>query len=440
MLPHMVSTQKDSKSSDYVKPPLAFLPLTIGMKKGMAFSESSRLIAQNAGAWLMVAFGGLFVLLNALQGSVEFVGLNFAFISAGAMSLSLAAAGFHRTAMVLLSVGSCMVFFFAALIFHNGMENYLLVTMVASLFLLDRPWTRLALAGLNGAAFLYVKVSMPDVDIAILDNYRYGLNILLFVIALSGVIEFFRVLNSDYLSSLEQANRRLNAANRAKEKLFSVIAHDLRGPVGNLKASLDMLESGALGPDEFQSLVSDLAFDVDKSYACLENLLSWSAAQMSGISAVPTNLHLREEVDAIARLSSFAIDGKSLKFENNVPPEAVVFLDHQHLQAILRNLLSNAVKFTPVGGRIAVSATASSGMWTMAFSDSGIGMAPDKAASLFGTDSVASTLGTEAEKGLGLGLEICRQFVSLNSGTISCESQVGVGTKISVSMPAGELP
>ena len=436
----MVSTQKDSKASEYVRPPLAFLPLTIGMKKDMAFSDSSRLIAQNAGAWMMIAFGALFVLLNAVQGSVEFVGLNFAFISAGAMSLSLAAAGFRRTAMVLLSIGSCLVFFFAALVFHNGMENYLLVTMAASLFLLDRAWTRLALAGLNGAAFLYVKVSVPDVDIALPNNYRYGLNILLFVIALSGVIEFFRVLNSDYLRSLEQTNARLDAANRAKEKLFSVIAHDLRGPVGNLKASLDLLEAGTLGPDEFKSLVSDLAFDVDKSYACLENLLSWSAAQMSGLTAVPTNLRLREQVDTIARLSSFAIDGKSLKFENQVPQEAVVFVDREHLQAILRNLLSNAIKFTPAGGRIAISASASSGLWETVVSDSGVGMPSDKAAALFGTGTVSSTPGTEAEKGLGLGLEICRHFVKLNGGTISGESQVGVGTRISFVLPAGELP
>jgi hypothetical protein len=87
----------------------------------MTFVERSRLAAQNAGAWLMLGFGGLFMLLNALQGSVAFVGINSAFISVGALSLWLVAAGFQRTALVLLSAGSCLVFFFAGVWFRNGM-------------------------------------------------------------------------------------------------------------------------------------------------------------------------------------------------------------------------------------------------------------------------------------------------------------------------------
>ncbi len=420
-----------------VRAPLAFLPLYLGATPDMTFSDSIRMFGQNAAAFLMVAFGLLFVLLNFLQGSMEFVGFNFSFIATGAMSLALAAGGFRRTALTLLTVGSCLIFFFAAVVLRNGIENYLLVTMAASLLLLDSPASRTAITGLNAAAYLYVKFSLPENSGLIIPNAQYVLNIALFVLALAGLIEFFRVLNSDYLRELEKANANLSASNHAKEKLFSVIAHDLRGPVGNLKVSLEMLETGTLEPSEFASLVHDLAFDVDRSYSCLENLLSWSATQLGGISAKPANLSVREEVTEIARLSAFSFTGKGIRFVNQVPEEAVVRADRQHLHGIMRNLLSNAVKFTPQGGTIEVRATPMKDAWVVSVCDTGVGMPPEKVAGLFHKQDVGSTPGTKAEKGLGLGLEICRQFVALNGGSITAESTLGTGTKIHVTLPAG---
>jgi len=422
------------------KPPIAFLPLCVGVRPGMSFAESSRLTGLNAGAWLMISFGGLFVIMNALQGSVNFVALNLAFVSAGATTLWLAAAGFHRTALTVLSGGSCLVFFVAAIVFRNGMENYLLVTMAASILLLDRPATRIALAGLNGAAFLYAKLRLAEDTVGpILPTYRYALNILLFLLALAGIIEFFRVLDSDYLRSLETKNAELDSSNKAKERLFSVIAHDLRGPVGNLKTSLDMLGSGSLAADEFAGIVSDLAADIDKSYDCLENLLSWSATQLGGIRAKPEPQSLREAVDDAVRLSSAAMGRKQQTLANFVPEDATVLADHQQLHAITRNLLSNAVKFTGNGGRIELSAARTGDTWTFAVTDTGVGMPAEKAASLFsGRSKASATFGTDAEKGLGLGLEICREFVALNNGKISAQSQPGKGTQIKISLLASD--
>jgi two-component system, sensor histidine kinase and response regulator len=422
-----------------VRAPLAFLPLYLGATPDMRFSDSIRLFGQNAAAFLMVAFGLLFVLLNFLQGSMEFVGLNFSFIATGAMSLALATGGFRRTALTLLTVGSCMIFFFAAVALRNGMENYLLVTMAASLLLLDSPASRTAITGLNAAAYLYVKISLPENTGLIVPNAQYVLNIALFVLALAGLIEFFRVLNSDYLRELEKANASLAASNHAKEKLFSVIAHDLRGPVGNLKVSLEMLETGTLDSKEFSSLAHDLAFDVDRSYSCLENLLSWSATQLGGISTKPANLPVRDEVSEIARLAAFSFTGKGIQFVNEVPGEAVVLADRQHFHGILRNLLSNAVKFTPQGGRVEVHAKPMKGAWVVSVCDTGVGMSPEKVADLFAKQDVGSTPGTRDEKGLGLGLEICRQFVALNGGSITAESTLGTGTKIHVTLAAGTI-
>jgi signal transduction histidine kinase len=235
---------------------------------------------------------------------------------------------------------------------------------------------------------------------------------------------------------LESTNRKLAEANHAKEKLFSVIAHDLRGPVGNLKASLDMLGSGTLETGEFEALVSDLAADVDKSHVCLENLLCWSASQLGGITVKVDEVNLRDAVEEVTHLSGFAMSRKHLQFSNSVPETAKVFVDVAHFQAILRNLISNAVKFTPAGGKISVDAVKSGNAWKLCIADSGLGMPPEKVEWLFHHQQRSSTPGTDSEKGFGLGLDICREFVSLNHGTISAESTPGLGTKIFVTLPA----
>jgi signal transduction histidine kinase len=307
--------------------------------------------------------------------------------------------------------------------------------------MLDRPGTRWALAGLNGAAFLYSKVLIQDDSVALITPpLRYGLNILLFLLALAGIIEFFRVLNSDYLQNLETTNRKLAEANHAKEKLFSVIAHDLRGPVGNLKASLDMLGSGALAPREFEALVQDLAADVEKSHVCLENLLCWSATQLGGITAKAEVVSLRDAVQEVTHLSGFAMNHKSLQYSNAIPAEAKVVVDPAHFQAVLRNLLSNAVKFTPSGGKVSFEAKQDGDRWVLSVLDTGVGMSPEKAVSVFKPHDIDSTPGTDSEKGFGLGLDICREFILLNGGEINAESIPSQGTRVSVKLRAALEP
>jgi signal transduction histidine kinase len=404
------------------------------MRPDMDFAAASRLAAQNAGAWLMILFGGLFVVMNAMQGSVDFVAMNLAFVSAGALSLWLAAAGFQRTALTLLSVGSCVVFFAGALAFKNGMENYLLVTMAASLLLLDQPVTRILLAGVNAAAFFYVKLMLVEAGgEGGLSAYRYGTNILLFLLALGGIIEFFRVLNSDYLKGLEAKNRELSASNTAKERLFSIVAHDLRGPVGNLKTSVELLETGALSKEDFRLMVRDLSSDIEKAHVCVENLLSWSATQLGGIQVKLEPVRLLDAVEESCKVCLLSAKGKRITITREVPEQARVMADSAKLQVVIRNLLSNAVKFTQAGGSIAVSAREDGAAWTISVSDTGRGMDQARATALFAAKGNAvSTPGTEQEKGLGLGTEICREFVALMGGTIGAESVPDRGTTVRV--------
>lgn len=416
--------------------PFGFLPLTLGETPEMSFAAKARLATQNAGAWLMVFFGVFFVFLHTSQGNAGYVGLNCAFIATGALSLWLVAAGFRRTSLVTISLGSGVVFFVGALAFHNGMENYLLVVMAASLLLLDDSLSRVLIAGLNAAAYSYVRMN-PVITLEEDSNpVRNGLNILLFLLLLAGLIEFFRILNSDYLASLEASNRKLDAANEAKERLFAVIGHDLRGPVGNLKASLDLLASGTLSQDDFESLVADLASDVDGTYSCLENLLAWSAVQRESIGPKPRDVPVLQTVRAALRSAEFAINRKGIKLEVDVADDLKVHADPYHVEAILRNLLSNSCKFTAQGGRLTLRGRSDAGKVTLEVRDTGVGIPAEKAARLFSDlEGVRSTPGTEAEQGLGLGVEICARFAKLNGGEIVAESEPGMGTTVRLTLP-----
>lgn len=437
--PAMASIQAESGRNEFtIRPPLAFLPLFVGKRPGMGFSELSRLAAHNAGAWLMLLFGGFFVVLHGLQGSTELVAMNLAFVSVGATSLWLAARGFFRTSLVVLSLGAGVVFFGGALAFHNGMENYLLVIMAASFFLLDTAATRALIGGLNAAGFFYVKLRLAEAGLETsLSPARYGTNILLFLLTLAGIIEFFRVLNSDYLRSLEEKNAALEEANRAKERLFSIVAHDLRGPIGNLQTSLELLESGTLSDEEFRGLITDLAADIEKSHSVVENILSWSATQLQGLTIEPQAHLLRHLIAEGEKACSLAARRKRIEIINSVSSEARVHTDGAKMQVVFRNLLTNAVKFTPPSGQVRITAQREGAFWITVIADTGVGMEPEEAAALYsGERPTVSTPGTASEKGLGLGSEICREYVRRCGGSIHAESRPGEGMRVFVALPA----
>jgi len=416
--------------------PFGFLPLVLGDFKGISSREKLRLITQNVGAWLMIGFGTIFVFVHAVDGNPGYVGLNCAFISVGALSLWLASSGFRRTSLVVISVGSGLVFFLGAIIYRNGMDNYLLVVMAASLLLFEDNLSRVLIAGMNAAAYSFLQIA-PGIEVNADDSQlRNGLNILLFLLVLAGLIEFFRILNSDYVDSLECANQKLDASNDAKERLFAVIAHDLRGPVGNLKSSLELLGGGTLSKQDFHELIRDLGTDVDGALACLENLLSWSTVHRASICPAPVQANLREIVDRSIHAASFALNRKKQNLVIEVPDSMEVFVDENHLQTILRNLLSNASKFTPTGGTLSVSSHDGEDAWFIEVQDTGVGMESDEVQRLFADDHlVHSTSGTNSEHGFGLGVEIVRDFAALNHMEISAQSVLGVGTTVTLKVP-----
>lgn len=234
-----------------------------------------------------------------------------------------------------------------------------------------------------------------------------------------------------------ERKRQLHDANVAREKLFAVIGHDLNAPLATLKTTLDLLSDGTLSEAEFREYQGDLRQGVDHALLAVKNLMEWGNHQRSTTLPRAEEISLRACAGEATQLLCLVAENKGLTIENRIPAEAIVHADPHQIHSVLRNLISNAIKFTPGGGRITLSSVKTGEAWRTSVQDTGVGMPADRAARLFDSaNEYHSTPGTSNERGLGLGLQLCLEFVEANHGTIRVESMKGAGTTFEFTLPS----
>ncbi len=214
----------------------------------------------------------------------------------------------------------------------------------------------------------------------------------------------------------------------------SIIAHDLRGPIMNLKLLVSMIDNGMITDVEFRGFVPELSKKLGYTSGMLENLLYWSKTQLEGQKTAPANFDFNMVLDNEIQYARVKAIEKGIEIINNVTPPATVFADHHMIELVTRNVLSNAVKFSGRGDSITISSTREAHQMTVCVQDTGIGMQPEHVEKLFST-TIITTPGTSNEKGTGLGLQICKDFIEKNNGRIWAESKVGVGSSICFTIP-----
>ncbi len=237
--------------------------------------------------------------------------------------------------------------------------------------------------------------------------------------------------------ALQVLNIELKEVNAAKDKFFSIIAHDLRNPLINLRDATNiLLDSMAdLGKDDITVYLRDINSSASGVYSLLENLLNWSRAQTGKIQFVREDFDLRILVDAVLAIHKLQSEAKNIKLINNVPEGIIVPADPNITSTIIRNIVSNSLKFTANGGEIKVDMNEMDNIFQVVISDNGIGMSRDTLLDIFSIDKQISTPGTNDEKGTGLGLIICRDLAKINHGDLKIESEEGRGTHIIITLP-----
>ncbi len=228
----------------------------------------------------------------------------------------------------------------------------------------------------------------------------------------------------------------------SKDRLFSIIAHDLRNPVGSIKGLAGLLieDFETLNSTEIKECVQMIHTTSEAAHVLLENLLQWAASQDGRLHLSPDNADIYRIVSD--KLTLFKEDArrKNICFTSLIKKDTYVFADVRCLKIILRNLVSNAVKFTPCGGEIKISSRAAEGFVEITVCDTGIGMSRENMDRLFIEAGYRISFGTEREPGSGLGLMLCKDLVEKNGGQIWAESEIGKGSELTFTMPQGKQP
>lgn len=223
-----------------------------------------------------------------------------------------------------------------------------------------------------------------------------------------------------------------------KTKLFSVISHDLRGPISNLQALLDMFTQKLMTADEFITMSGKLKENLNLTQRALEDLLSWSLSQMGGIKTERKRIEITESLKEAARLMEEAALRKNIQLIKEFASPMSVWADANQLQVILRNLIHNAIKFSSFNSQIDITAVRDNMFCQISIKDYGIGMSEEEIETLLGSNTYFSKTGTEQEKGTGLGLMLCKEFINRNGGEISIKSTLGQGTEVSFTLVLAE--
>lgn len=296
-----------------------------------------------------------------------------------------------------------------------------------------------------------MNVSKADIDNDEFNKYKiifYALvGALVFVIILIVLLYFKRNDNIRYTQELEEKNiklqlqndafeeqtRHLESVNNVKDKLFSIVSHDLKDSLSSINGFIDLLKDGSLSREEFDNLIPELSENANNASLLLFNLLNWSKSQMQSLEPKPSLFDIQEVFEAKTKLIEQRLESKGISLIDHSLRD-FAYADRSMIEIVIQNLLANALKFCKNGDTITISNHISNGSCVISVADTGVGISKENLQKLF-KNNTFTTMGTDNEKGTGLGLSICKELVELNNGKIWVESTLNVGTTFYVELP-----
>ncbi len=260
-------------------------------------------------------------------------------------------------------------------------------------------------------------------------------------VLLGGLVILFVRLNRQRRQAnalLQEKNEQLAELNATKDRLFSIIAHDLKNPLSAFRSLTGSLARKweKLDKSDIRPFIENLNESSGQLYELLQNLLQWALAQTGSLSVRPRQLEVEEIMEKVSLpLRSVAeLQGVSLEVEEG-EKQILLETDEQMLRTVLRNLVANAIKFTPAGGKVSLQATQEQQQVFIRVSDTGVGISPEDQAKLMGATPDVQSVGSGPAKGTGLGLVLCRELLQRIGGNLSLESELGKGSTFTVELP-----
>lgn len=342
---------------------------------------------------------------------------------------------FHGVYAVLLAAGVAIALIDQQV--TTAVTPYLVASLALPLVLQVAPAAALVY---HGTAFVVFAAGLwwvqPDAAVR-LSNQVNGITGLALGLGLSVALWSFARTNFLQLHRIDEQNKELLALNQTKDRFFSIIAHDLRGPFSGMIGVMDFLLDPEVPPQpaevhEGLLVLRDTAVSL---YRLMDNLLLWAKAQRGLIELHPDQVAVRPFLAEAAQILAGLARTRGVSVEVSCPEDLTLRVDRAALDTVVRNLLSNALKFTASGGRVELRAVPGASEVLFECRDTGSGIAPDVLAGLFQIDQRSARQDSEGRLGTGLGLILCQEFVHRMGGELSVSSRVGQGTRFWFTLP-----
>lgn len=324
-----------------------------------------------------------------------------------------------------------------------GNQHYLIISLVAfALFSKNDLYKYISIVVLIFLAIfisIYQSNHLPLYPLPQATDILLGMNVFTPLIII--VLICWNVMKDSKRSQeiIELQRKSLSDSNEFKDKLLSIIGHDMRSPFTSAKGLLHLLELDHLSKEEKETLLKELQSDIDMSLKTLDNILNWASQSYYG---AVLNTRVKKEtldicsmVEIIISSFNYLATQKKVLFKNTIPKETFALGDYEQIIFVIRNLTSNALKFSFEAQTIEFSVLDEKDKLTISIRDQGAGMTEDMLSSLFKITTRFSKEGTAQEKGSGLGLIFCKDFVENNQGSLSIESEEGKGTTVRFTLP-----
>lgn len=242
---------------------------------------------------------------------------------------------------------------------------------------------------------------------------------------------------SSALQKLSESEQELLKLNKSKDRIFSVVAHDLRNPVAAVTGFSELLYDNfeQFSVETQKEYLLQILQGTQRIQSLLENLLIWARSQMKAVKYEPRSLNIKTVVDDCVKELKANLDHKKIECLVKIDRKCEVYADKAMIHTVFRNLIMNAIKFSFPGGKVRITSENGTTLCNVTVSDDGIGIQQEIQEKLFDANEVVSTPGTTGESGSGLGLVICKEFIERNEGTIRVESEPGNGSSFIIALP-----
>lgn len=238
---------------------------------------------------------------------------------------------------------------------------------------------------------------------------------------------------------LQEQNLELDKINKTKNRLFSIIAHDIKNPF------LSLMGIGKFFHRDFDKIndsqkkenIQNINSTAETIFNHLSNMLDWARGKSDSLKCFPNNISVKSSIEEVIQLLQTTANSKQILLSSSIVEDIAVYADKNMFMAMLRNIISNALKFTPNQGSVTIEAKANKKHITIIVTDSGVGISKENINKILNPNEVFSSYGTNNEPGTGLGIQICQQFANINKGTLDIKSEEGSGSVFTISLPAG---